>query len=254
MKLETRADVISTVFLMDRPVHADAGDLSLDEAYKVQDLLAERLHAPFGGLAGYKIAWNGPGALEAWGIPRPGVARVFSRFVSIGRAARVLADYRAPMLEVEIAAQMSKPLQAGHWYERDAVADAIGGYTAAFEILDRLDASTEPNAAMAIAHNIFNAGVVLAPHWIAPDAMDWQTLDTHFQVNGNMEAEGRGLAPQDPVDAVMAVANALSERGYGLRAGQIVLCGTHIPIRPVTERGAYACSIGQLGECWLTME
>ena len=254
MKLETRADIISTALLMDQPMHLGAAELSIGAAYEVQDLLAERLHAPWGGLAGYKIAWNTEAQMAERGIDRPGVARIFSKWVAMGRAERQVSAYRAPMLEVEIAARIETPLQAGVRHSADDVRAAIGGYSAAFELLDRLDASVEGNAPLAIAHNIFNAGAILAPRWTPPNEVDWERLETHFQINGVMEAEGRGLAPQDPVEAVATVANTLSERGYGLRTGQIVLCGSHIPITPVPGPGSYACSIGRLGECWLTME
>ncbi len=76
------------------------------------------------------------------------------------------------------------------------------------------------------------------------------TLD----VDGVREAETTGTAPQDPVEAVMWMLNHLHRRGQRAKPGQIVMCGTHIPLHPISkDAGRVEISMAPLGEVWFTL-
>ena len=64
--------------------------------------------------------------------------------------------------------------------------------------------------------------------------------------NGKEILRATDAAPQNPALAVATVANNLAKRGKYLRAGDKVLCGTHMPPF-IVEKGALSVTMGILG-------
>jgi len=60
--------------------------------------------------------------------------------------------------------------------------------------------------------------------------------------------EDVGQAPQDPYEAISFLANHFTGRGFTMKEGQLILCGSHITPYPLTEPGKVTVSMGNLGE------
>jgi len=71
--------------------------------------------------------------------------------------------------------------------------------------------------------------------------------------NGSVVFEDIGKAPQDPFEAIAFLANHYTRRGYTLEAGQLILCGSHIPLYAVNEAGEFSVSMSALGDVALTV-
>lgn len=246
-ELNRHADIITTTILMDRPFHAGAANISLAEAFDVQDALVRRLIAPQGGVAGYKIAWNTPAGMEKFGMPHPGMGRVMRQLVHHSHAKLPIAGFRDFMIEAEIVAFLGRDLEPGQTYTRDDLEDAVSGVTVGIELLDRYNAPADATAPAAICHNIFNAGAIVGKHRVPLDEVNLEKLTTRVSVRGEIVAEGSSMAPEHPLDALTFLANHFTGRGQVMKAGQLVLCGSHIPLLPVTEPGEIVVSMTQLG-------
>ena len=253
MNADRHADIVSTVILMDRPFYEAESDFDLSAAFEVQDLVAERLAPPRGGLAGYKIAWNAPHLMEAFAMPHPGMGRVFASQVHRDRAEVRLSDFRGLFIEAEIAATLSADLAPGRVHDAQSVAGAVAGFSAAFEILDKFGAPATARAPDILAHNVFNAGAVIASASVPAAGFDSKRVTTRIRDGQRVVAEGAGLAPQDPFEAIAFLANHFTARGHTMRAGEFVLCGSHIPLYPVEAPTRLGISMGPLGEVWLTV-
>ena len=251
MRTEAYADVVSTTILMDRPFHRAIGGFSLEDAFDVQDAVGERLLAPRGGLAGYKIAWNAEHLMEAFGMPHPGMGRVFSGQVQHGGGEVELSDFRGLCIEAEIVAILGGDLGPGQFWTAETVAPMVESFTVGFEVLDRLNAPQDATGPEILAHNVFNAGAVIGEIRAPALDVDFSAITTRVFDGQKVVAEGANLAPQNPFEAIAFLADHFCGRGYTLRAGDIVLCGSHIPLYLVEAPTRLGISMGVLGEVWL---
>lgn len=248
MNFENRlADIITTTVLMERPFHEDAANASLNEAFDVQDALIRRLMAPQGGVAGYKIAWNTPDAMQKKAMPHPGMGRVMKQLVHQDQANLPITGFRGLMIEAEIVAFLERDLDPGQTYARDDLADAVSGVSVGIELLNRYNSPPGVAASAAICHNIFNAGAIIGQNRVPLAELDMERLTTRVSAQGEIVAEGVNMAPQHPLDALAFLANHFTGRGQVMQAGQLVLCGSHIPLMAVTQPGEVVVSMTQLG-------
>ena len=246
--LDLHADIISTHILMDMPHDADLEGLTLEEAYDLSDRVASRLEIPLGGFAGYKIAWNLPALMQKFGMPHPGFGRVFKSQVHHMSAHLKLDDFRNFMFEPEIVAVLGKDLKPGDTHTPESVADAVAGFAAGFELLDRRGFPVADGAGPQIlAHNVFNAGAIVGAERIKPARLSLDETTTRVLVNSEMLIEEVNVAPQHPLDAIAFLAQHYCGRGYTMRAGQIILCGSHTPLQPVTEASRISVAMGRMG-------
>lgn len=248
LTLEQHADIICTHILMGVPHDDKLEGLTLEEAYDLSDMVAARLEKPMGGYAGYKIAWNAPHLMERFNMPHPGFGRVFQSQVSVGSVGLKLDDYREFMFEPEIVARLGRDIAPGQTHTPASVGSAVEGFSAGFELLDRRGHPAEPGTGPEIlAHNIFNAGAVIGVDRVPPYDLNEDELTTRLAVNGSMVVEEVGIAPQPPLEAIAFLANHYCGRGYTMRAGSIILCGSHTPLQPVSEPSRVSVTMGRLG-------
>jgi len=204
---------------------------TLDEAYRLQDALAEQLITGGArqGIAGWKIAANAPHLLEKFGLDDPLCGRVFKSQAHQSPAQLTAAAFRQFAFEPEIAAIMKTDLEVSDGpANRQDVISAIDRFVPAIELLDMRDIDMPSNnIADAVAQNISNEGAVIGGPGIAPQDLNPASLRTEVSVNGKVELQTTGAAPQDPIDAVSWLVRHLTKRGLHLQAGQIVLCCTH---------------------------
>ena len=253
MSVDSHADIVATVIMMKRPFHVAGDGFDLAAAFDVQDAVAARLAPPLGGVAGYKIAWNVQHLMDAFDMPHPGMGRVFSNQLFRDKASVSLADFRGLCVEAEIAATLGSDLEPGPIYDAGSVASAVDGFSAAIEILDRFAAPQDARAPDILAHNVFNAGAVIGSKMVAATDVDFSTLTTRVLEGSHVLAEGTGTAPQDPFEAIAFLANHFTGRGHTLKAGEVILCGSHIPLHPVEAATRFGVSMGALGEVWLSV-
>lgn len=220
-----------------------------DAGYAVQLEMAPMAAEGKGGVGGRKIAWNTAALMEKFGMEAPGAAFVFKDDICIGDANLKLSDYRNFMMEPEFAAILAVDLapRAGGW-DRESAADAVSHFTVAFELLDRRDGPAE-HAASIIANNIFNAGLCYDPGaGIKPRDLDPSALTTVVEHDGEEILNAKGAAPMHPLDSVAFLANHFNAHGITPRAGEILLCGAHMPLYPMDHPGKLKMTVEGVGE------
>ncbi len=227
------------------------------EAYALQDVLTVALAAPDkrGPVTGWKIAANSPQLMARFKLDEPATGRVFANQRHDSPATLAASDYTEFAFEPEIAAVMKKTLDpADAPFSSADVMDAVDRFIPALELLDMRETDM-PNTHIpdAIAQNISNVGAVLGGPGISPDALDPATVQTVVRIDGKVGHDVTGAAPQNPRDAVTWLANHLASRGFGLEAGQVVLCGTHSPIWYHKGPGEIVVDMSTLGTVSLTL-
>jgi 2-keto-4-pentenoate hydratase len=189
-------------------------------AFAIQDdvmaLLGERA-------GGWKVGLA-PGA-------PPSCAPMFASLIHASPLEIPAADVPLLGVEAEIAVRLGRDLPPrAAPYGRDDVLDAIDGVCPAIEIVDSrlrefLKASPDDKLADNVGNGAFTYGTPIA----AWRALDLSALRVRFELGGKTLVDKVGGCPSgDPIVAVVWLANHLTGRCGGLKAGQIVTTGSCI--------------------------
>lgn len=230
-----KAERIVRLFRSRQPTGALPPELApadLDEAYEIRSAFQEiEESAGRGVIAGYKIGLTTPVMQKVCGVDEPCYGAIFAREVHHGRAVLRATDYCRIGVETEIALKLGEDLPQGG--DRNRIAAAVESGMAAIELLDDLRHDyTRLNAAVMVAGNVWNAGVVVA----AP-VSDWQRLDlsavtARLAINGREIGSGNGSDVMGhPLNALAWLAEKLAAAGTPLRRGMIVMTGSMVPIQ-----------------------
>ncbi|MGB0498360.1 MAG: 2-keto-4-pentenoate hydratase [Rubricella sp.] len=218
-------DAIARHIVRDRAEGAPFIDFpikTLHEGYAIQDLVT----ILSGRVGGYKIGWNSPALMERYHVTQPAGARIMAEAIRADGAEIAEDDHTSLVFEPEIAAVIGKDIgaRAGDWTP-EAVIAHVERFVPAFEVLDRREGGESRHAPSIIAGNVFNAGLVLGTGGAAPGA-DLHAM-ARLVVGGEEMLHAHDTAPQPPAEALAFIANLFTGRGDVIRAGQIVMCGTH---------------------------
>lgn len=244
------AELIAGDIIENRPFRPLEDQSAPPEAgFAVQFEMAPIVAQAKGGVGGRKIAWNTAAQMEQFGMKAPGAAHVFADDICRGDANLKLADYRNFMMEPEFAAILAVDLapRAGGW-NRESAADAVSHFTVAFELLDRREGPPK-HAASILANNVFNVGLCYDPEGaVKPHDLDPSALTTIIEHDGEEILNKTGAAPQHPLDAVAFLANHFNAHGVTPKAGEILICGSHMPLYPMEHPGKVTMKVAGVGE------
>ncbi len=239
-----------------RPFEEQVGD-DFANAYGVQDsVVAELLRrGTRTSLCGYKIALNAKQLMAHFGVSEPVSGQLFEDQKHTSSTELAASDYRSLLIEPEIAAVMESDLQAGNgMHDRNSVLAAIAMLVPAFELVDTRDGYIpDLKLSAAIAQNMTNEGLVTGGPGIRPVDLDVDNLEVIVTFDDAPVAVLKGAAPQHPLDAVAWLANHLEARGQSIKAGQIILCGSHMPPKPVGSANHIRARMGALGNVEFTI-
>jgi 2-keto-4-pentenoate hydratase len=210
-----------------------------------QFLLLEDRVAAGERLAGWKVAFNTPAALQRLGIE----ASLVGFFTDGSTAA---ADHpfdvgalSNPMAEPELAVRLAKDVAAP--YDRAAALEAVAGITPAFEIAD-FDAAQMDDLEGVLAADIFHRAMLFGPAAPASPSLWSEPGQATVHRNGEMHAT---VAPRqvigDPVDVVADTARYLAAFDRPLQAGQIIMTGSITPLIPVAPGDRVTLEVNGLG-------
>lgn len=227
---------------------ARPGDES--QAYAVQDALHTLLQPALGRLSGHKIGCTTAVMQAFLKIPNPCAGGVFERTVHATPARVPHADFVRAGVECEMVVRLGRDLPASPQpYTRASVHAAVSEIMAGMEIVDdRYVDYKSLDTPTLIADDFFDAGCVLGV-----PLRDWRTLDLGTLagvtwINGVEVGRGHGADVMGhPFEALAWLANNLSRRGQGLRAGEFVFTGSVVETKWVNRGDHVVMEIDHLG-------
>lgn len=200
--------------------------LDLEDAWQVQQAVTLGLDQAVGG---WKASPPSPGKLVMAPIYRPAISRPAICTVAFP----VDRDLDSVKVEPELAFVLAKDLPPREQPYTEAEIDAaVGAVHAALEICASRyeDHSGLPFPEM-LADGLVNNGLWLGPELAAPEAasfeLSWQAGDQPAKKAQAKHPNGHPRAP------LYWLANFLSERGLGLKAGQAVITGSYAGVLTV---------------------
>lgn len=214
----------------------------------VDDAVAEQLGQP----VGWKIGCTSVAAQQALGSDGPFAGRVYQQDDDSGDGVALAADDLMvdPWLEGEFAFVLGTALPASaDGYDRAAVVAAIATVHPAIELVGgRYEQFFGLPLSAIVADAGGNSRLVLGPAQPGVDLATLPAMTATMTVNGETAGEGTGASVMDdPVDALVWLANHLSGRGIGLEAGAVVTTGTATGLAPFPAGATAVAEFGGLG-------
>lgn len=205
---------------------ADCRPADVEEAYRLQERLLALIDAP---AVGWIMACTGAAMQKVHGLPGPYWGRALADAVYESPARLAMSLFTGPpSLEIELVFRLRADLPPREApYNADEVAEAVACMHAGLELVDGRWADLQAiDGPSLVADNGTDGLLILGPAY-----EDWRSLDRahiplRLEVNGRAAGGGiGGNAMGDPLAALTWLANAQSQRGMALCAGETVNTG-----------------------------
>ena len=228
-------------------------DMLISDAYAIQHEWLSIKIAEGRKLKGQKIGLTSKAMQYSSQIDEPDYGALLDDMFSTKDRTLKLADSSSPLVEVELAFILGKPLKGPDCTIFD-VLDATDFVRPALEIIDarihRIDPETKvPRKVVdTISDNAASAGVVMGGCVIRPMDVDLRWVAALCGRNGAIEESGVAAAVLNhPANGVAWLANKLAPFNVTLEAGQVILGGSFA--RPVQARAGdtFHVDYGPLG-------
>jgi len=224
-------------------------NLDIDDAYHISLAILERRQEDGEQVIGKKIGVTSKAVQEMLGVHQPDFGFLTNRMeypndasVSISQANLI-----QPRAEGEIAFILKHELMGPGVTQAD-VLDATESVMACFEIVDSRIRDWKIAIQDTIADNASCGVFVLGDRRVPPTGIDLANVRLDMKRNGELHSSGLGSAVQGhPAEAVAWLANTLGSFGVPLRAGEIILSGSLVPLVPVQAGDHFELSVSDIG-------
>lgn len=222
-------------------------DMTVDDAYAVQRLWADRGVAAGRRIVGRKIGLTSKVMQVATGISEPDYGVIFDDMVIESGASIEFDRFSNVRVEVELAFVLTKPLEGPNTTIFD-VLDATAYVVPALEILNSHIELERRTIVDTISDNAAMGAMVLGGRPVKVDEVDLRWVSALLYRNQTIEESGVAASVLGhPAMGVAWLASKLAQHGQALGAGEIILAGSFT--RPMwVERGDIVhADYGQLG-------
>lgn len=225
---------------------ADGLQLSIEQAYQVQSLVAELRARRGEKIIGWKVGCTSPVIRQRLRVEHPVFARLFESESWPTKTTLPQSRFAGLAIEGELAVRLGSDLAPGA--SESEIAAAIESVFPVIE-LHNLIFRDAPSRGELIANNAIHAGFVFGD---PSAAFDPRSAWLHIEFEGSELAtvEGSELT-QTILDSLSWLAAELPRHGETLQARQTVLCGSVADLFPIAESGQLRVETDRFGsvEC-----
>ena len=232
------------------PLTTQAPDIAIDNAYLISRRFLERRLASGERVVGTKIGVTSQAVMTMLNVHQPDFGYLTdSMMFATGAEVPASRTLIAPRAEGEIAFILKRDL-CGPGVTNADVIRATDFVMPCFEIVDSRITDWKIKIQDTIADNASCGVVVLGDRAIKPTAVDLSTCGIVVSLNGEIISTGAGAAALgSPVNCITWLANTLGARGVTLKAGEVILSGSLVPLQPVKPGDNMHMAIGGIGQC-----
>lgn len=229
------------------PLTSRHPDITIDDAYAIQQRMMARRLAAGERVVGKKIGVTSKAVMDMLGVFQPDFGWLTDAMVYNEGQAIPANTLIQPKAEGEIAFVLKKTLKGPGVTAADVLA-ATDGVMACFEIVDSRIRDWKIKIQDTVADNASCGVLTLGGLRKSPRDLDLALAGMVLEKNGEIISTSCGASVQgSPVNAVAWLANTLGRLGIGLKAGDIILSGSQSPLVPVVAGDSLYCSVGGLG-------
>jgi 2-oxopent-4-enoate/cis-2-oxohex-4-enoate hydratase len=205
--------------------------ITIEDAYHISEAMLQRRLADGEVVIGRKIGVTSPAVQDVLGVHQPDFGTLTDAMFFEGEMP-ISTGMIQPKAEGEIAFRLARDLVGPGIVAADVLA-ATESVHACFEVVDSRIADWAIKIEDTVADNASSGGFVLGPA-CRPGGLDFPALRMRVSKNGAPLSEGLGAAALgSPLNCVAWLANTLGGFGVALRAGEVVLSGSLVPLEPV---------------------
>jgi 2-oxopent-4-enoate/cis-2-oxohex-4-enoate hydratase len=232
------------------PLTAREPDIAIEDSYLISRRLLERRLADGEKVIGKKIGVTSKVVQRALDVHQPDFGWLTDRMrYDSGAELPIGSTLIQPRAEGEIAFALAKDLVGPGIAPADVIA-ATEYVVACFEIVDSRVRDWKIRIQDTIADNASSGLFALGAEKADPRRVDFVTCGIVVEKNGEIISTGAGAAALgSPLNCVAWLANTLGRFDVPLRAGDVILSGSLVPLEPVRPGDRMRCSIGGIGGC-----
>ena len=231
------------------PLSTRHPDITIEDAYAIQQRLIARRTGAGERVVGKKIGVTSKAVMDMLGVFQPDFGILLDGMVYNEGQPIEAKTLIQPKAEGEIAFVLKRDLMGPGVSAADVIA-ATEGVMACFEIVDSRIENWKIKIQDTVADNASCGVFVLGDRLVDPRDVDLGTCGMVLEKNGEIVATGAGAAALGhPANAVAWLANTLGSLGMGLKAGEVVLSGSLAAMVPVQAGDSLRVSIGGIGGC-----
>ncbi len=235
------------------PMRDDLGPTDIDGAYAIQEINTQFWLAQGRRIVGRKIGLTSKAVQVQLGVDQPDFGVLFEDMLIADQGVLHMSKSIQPKAEAEVALILAKDLSASNITADDVLA-AADCAIAAIEIVDSRIADWKITFADTVADNGSSAFYVLGQERKSLKGLDLYSCGMALELNGAVASVGSGAACLGhPLKAAAWLANTLSARGEGLKAGDVLLTGALGPMVAVAIGDQVCAQIGGLGRVSFTV-
>ena len=228
-------------------------ELTVPEAYRIQQANVERRLARGEHVVGHKIGLTARAMQELFGVNEPDYGHLLDTMLHDERVPLDLSTLIDPQIEIEPAFVLGSRLQGPNVGIADVLA-ATEYVCVCFEVIDSRIIDWRVRLQDTVADNGSSARVVLGALKADPNTLELDNLETELELDGVVRETGNTSAILGhPANGVAWLANRISEFGLTLDAGHVVLPGTCTRCVRIGGHARVAGRIEGLGEVTLQL-
>jgi len=231
------------------PLTEQEPDITIEDAYQVSLRMLERRLGAGESMIGKKIGVTSKVVMDMLNVRQPDFGFLTDTMV-YGNSAEIPASTTLiqPKAEGEIAFVLKQDLRGPGVTNADVIA-ATDFVIPCFEIVDSRIRDWKIKIQDTIADNASCGAIVLGDAAVSPLELDLATCGIVVTLNGEIISTGAGAAAMgSPVNAVAWLANTLGAHGMELKAGEIILSGSLVPLQGIEAGDSMHMEIGGIGQ------
>lgn len=230
-------------------------NIDVDDAYGISKRIAERRVQAGERIIGKKIGVTSAPVQDMLNVRTPDFGFLTDRMhYEQGQDMPIGRELIQPRAEGELAFRLNKDLN-GPGITFDDVMAATDSVMACFEVVDSRIRDWKIKYEDTVADNA-SSGLYIVGAPISPKGIDLAKAEMVVEKNGKFLSSGSGekaLTGQpklgSPVNCVAWLANTLGKYGIELKAGDIILSGSLVPLEPVIPGDFMKVNVAGVGSC-----
>lgn len=226
---------------------ASFGDLSLEESYRVQDLVTARRVAEGEVVAGYKVGCTSAAIRAQFGLREPISGRLFHPFVHEEGVNLDWTGFANCALEPEMVLQIGRDLSGADLSEEELRA-GIASVRVGLEVHNYTFWQGIPTVQELVCSGGIHACLVVGSDSCSPDALTFREESFSLSINGSLRASERAEAIMGgPLQSLRWLVEFLTARGEVLPRGALVIPGSPTELIPLDEDARVEAEITGVG-------
>ena len=230
------------------------GDLSIEDAYRVQDLVAQKRIESGESIAGYKVGCTSDAIRQQFGLSEPISGRLFRPHVFDENTTFDWTTFVNCAIEPEMVFAIDRELRADHVTDEDLI-KAIDYVSPAIELHHYVFWHQPPTTQELICSGGIHAGVVVGEARVNPRSLDFQSESFRVYQNDVEVTSGQSAAIMgSPLRSLRWLVQFLGKRNETLKPGSLVIPGSPVKLVNVGEDCNVRIDIENVGSMTVTFQ